>query len=302
MNIRFYNGEDGMNKKYSLGDRVFDIFNVIFMVLFAIICIYPFLYILNLSWSANASVAQYGLNLWPKGGITFDNYKLVFSSDAIMSGFANTILRTGIGTFLMLIFTILGAYPLSKKYFPNRRLWTSFIVITMFFNGGLIPNFFLVRGIGLYNTFWSLVLPGLINTFYMIIMRNFMMTIPDSLEESAKIDGANDVRILVNIILPVCKPIIATVALWSAVWHWNSYFDSLIYISDQKKQVLQVVLYRIINAGSNADLVAATTQDLPFPEILKASTIIITILPIVMVYPFLQKYFMKGMLIGSVKG
>ena len=270
------------------------------MVIFAVVCIYPFLYILNLSLSANASVAQYGLNLWPKGGITFDNYLLVFRTKTITSGFINTFTRTAVGTVLMLIFTILGAYPLSKKYFPNRTFWTTFILITMFFNGGLIPNFFLIKTVGLYNKFGALIFPGLINTFYLIIMRNFMMTIPDSLEESAKIDGANDIRILISIVLQVCKPIIATVALWTAVWHWNSYFDSLIYISDEKKQVLQVILYRIINTGSNSD-VAAVTEELPFPEILRASTIMITILPIVLVYPFLQKYFMKGMLIGSIK-
>ncbi len=289
-----------MKRNLTFGDTVFDSLNILFMVIFGIICIYPFLYILNLSISANASVAQYGLNLWPKGGVTLDNYKLVFSTGSITRGFLNTALRTSAGTFLMLLFTILGAYPLSKKYFPNRTFWTAFVLITMFFNGGLIPNFFLIRGIGLYNTLGALIFPGLINTFYLIVMRNFLMTIPESLEESAKIDGANDIRVLISIILPISKPIIATVALWSAVAHWNAYFDALIYLEDQKKQVLQVVLYRIINSGTNADFVSST-QELPFPEILRASTIMVTILPIVMVYPFLQKYFMKGMLIGSIK-
>jgi len=288
--------------RMSKGEAVFEILNIIFMIMFSLLCLYPFIYILNISISEGISPAQYGLNILPKG-VTLRFYKNVFATDAIYMGFLTSVFRTVAGTLLMVTFTILGAYPLSKKYMPSRKFWTSFILITMFFNGGLIPNYFLIRYLGLIDKIWSLILPGLINTFYLIVTRNFMMTIPEDLEESAKIDGANSIKILISIILPVCKPILATIALWSAVYHWNSWFDCLIYITNPKLAVLQVILYRIVNAGSNVVVTGSLSGDeAPFPEVLKACTIIITILPIVVVYPFLQKYFIKGILVGSVKG
>jgi putative aldouronate transport system permease protein len=202
----------------------------------------------------------------------------------------------------MVTFTILGAYPLSKPYMPNRKFWTTFILISMFFNGGLIPNYFLVKYLHLTETVWSLILPGLINTFYLIVARNFIMTVPESLVEAAKIDGANEIKVLISIVLPICKPIIATVALWAAVYHWNAWFDCIIYITKPEKSVLQVVLFRIINSGSYDLVTGDFSNKQTYPEVVKACTIMVTVLPIVMVYPFLQKYFIKGMLIGSVKG
>jgi len=288
-------------KNRSLGETTFEVFNTVFMIIFSLLCIYPFVYILNISISEGSSAAEYGLHLIPKG-VTLKYYKFIFSTDAIMMGFLNSVIRTFLGTTLMVMFTVMGAYPLSKKYMPNRRFWTTFILITMFFNGGLIPNYFLIKNLYLLDKIWALILPGLVNTFYLIVTRNFMMTIPDSLEESAKIDGANDLKILIHIILPVCKPILATIALWSAVWHWNSWFDSLIYISNPKLTVLQVILFRIINAGSSVVVTGSLTENMPYPDVIKSCTIIVTLLPIVAVYPFLQKYFIKGMLIGSVKG
>jgi putative aldouronate transport system permease protein len=172
----------------------------------------------------------------------------------------------------------------------------------MFFNGGLIPNYFLVKYLHLTETIWSLILPGLVNTFYLIVARNFIMTVPESLLEAAKIDGANEIRILASIVVPVCKPIIATVALWAAVYHWNAWFDCMIYITKPERSVLQVVLFRIINSGSYDLVTGDFSNKQTYPEVVKACTIMVTVIPIVMVYPFLQKYFIQGMLIGSVKG
>jgi len=286
--------------KKSPNEKLFDILNYTIIVVFSILCLYPFVYIFNISISEGSSAAKYGLHLIPQD-ITFRYYAKMFGTNVVLMGFINSVIRTVMGTALMLIFTILGAYPLSKKDFPNRQFWTTFILITMFFSGGLIPNYFLVKGIGLYNSIWALILPGLINTFYLIVARNFIMTIPDSLEESAKIDGANDIRILISIILPVCKPILATIALWAAVYHWNAWFDCLIYISNPNKTVLQVVLYSIVNAGSVQVLTGNLSDETPYTAVIKCCTIMITVIPIVVVYPFLQKYFITGMLIGSVK-
>jgi len=284
----------------SLSDRIFDIFNVAFMIGLTIVCIYPFVYTLNISISKGVSAAQYGLNIFPKQ-VTFEYYAKIFQNDAIATGAVNSVIRTSIGTLLMVVFSVLGAYPLSKKHMPNRKLWTGLILFTMFFDGGLIPNYFLIRNLGLIDSRWALILPGLANTFYILVMRNYLMTIPDSLEESAKIDGANDIVILYKIILPVCKPILATVALWSAVWHWNAWFDCLIYISKKELVVLQVVLYRVVSMGLSSVVSQNPFEDMPYPEVIKACTIIVTILPIILVYPFVQKYFIKGILIGAIK-
>lgn len=290
-----------MNCKKSIGEYTFDVFNVTFISIFLLLCLYPFIYIFNTSISSATSAAAYGLHILPKGP-TFKYYLQVFKSDAIFIGIGNSVFRTVFGTSLMLLFTVMGAYPLSKKHFPNRRFWTTLVVITMFFDGGLIPNYFLVKSLHLTETRWAMILPGLVNTFYVLVMRNFMMTIPENLEESAKIDGANEIVILSRIILPVCKPVIATVALWAAVWHWNAWFDCLIYTTKSSLTVLQLVLYHVVNAGSDQIVTGSLLKDVPYPETIKSCTIMITILPIVMVYPFVQKYFIKGILLGSIKG
>jgi len=287
--------------KRSLGDNIFDTINIIFITLFAISCLYPFLYIFNVSISEGISTSQYGLNIIPRG-ITFKYYAKIFKTDTIMIGFFNSVFRTIIGSFCCVVFTAMGAYPMSKKYLPNRNFWTWYILFTMFFSGGLIPSYFLIRDLGIINTRRVLIIPGLVSTYSLLIMRNYMMSLPSELEESAKIDGANDVYILSKIILPLCKPIIATVALWSAVGHWNSWFDSLIYANKPNLVVLQVVLYRIINFGSSDSVTGNMLDDFVYPEVIKACTIMITTIPIICVYPFAQKHFIKGILVGSLKG
>ncbi|MBP3361051.1 MAG: carbohydrate ABC transporter permease [Clostridia bacterium] len=292
-----------MKIKKTPGETVFNFLNVIFMILFCCAAIYPFLYLAARSLSsADANFSQ--ITIIPQG-FSWENYVRVFKNADIGVGFKNAILRTVVGTTVNVVFSILAAYPLSKKYYPNRSFWTGIIVFTMFFSGGMIPGYLLVKRLGLLNTMWAMILPGAINTYNMIIMRNFFMSLPDALEEAAKIDGAGDFRVLVSIMLPMSKPIIATIALWSMVGHWNAWFDCLIYITDPSKQVLQVIMRRIVLEGTSQMLnpnASEFTDMIVNPENIKASTIIVATLPIVMVYPFLQKYFVKGVLVGSLKG
>ena len=289
-------------RKNTLGENIFDVLNVTFLLIFCATCIYPFLYIFNLSVSEGLSSSQYGLHLIPKG-LTFEYYKKTLGSQIIYISFYNSVFRTVVATVLTVVFTVMPAYAISKKYFPDRGFWTMFILIPMFFGGGLIPTYFLIKSLNLINSRWVLILPSLISTYNIILIRTFMQTIPDSLEESAKLDGANEPTILFKIILPICKPILATIALWTAVGHWNSWFDCILYITDEKKVVLQVVLQRIVTLG-NAGLAtnAASVEEQPPIFAVIACTIVIATLPIILVYPFLQKYFVKGIMIGSLKG
>lgn len=208
------------------------------------------------------------------------------------------------GSTLTLIVSVCLAYPLSKKHLPNRTFWTGIIVFTMFFSGGLVPGYLLVKNLGLIDSPWSMILPGLVPTFTMIIIRNFFMTLPEGIEDSARIDGANDAVILFRIVVPMSLSIIATAVLWTAVDHWNSWFDCLIYINTARKQVLQLMLRRLVIEGTQQavqldnqmnDLLQANT------ETIKAATIMVVTLPILILYPFLQKYFVKGIVVGSLK-
>ncbi|WP_409346355.1 carbohydrate ABC transporter permease [Paenibacillus sp. MBLB4367] len=283
--------------------NLFDVLNTIFMIALCLTTVYPFLYLLSLSFSTG-DIKLTNINLIPPK-VTWANYDKVLTNDFILSGFINTVTRTVLGTALSICATVFAAYPLAKRYFPHRTFWTAFIVFTMFFSGGLIPSYLLVKSLGLMNSIWALVLPGMISAFSLIIARNFFMALPESLEESAKIDGANEIVILFKIIIPISMPIIATLSLWMAVSHWNAWFDSLIYMTDSHKQVLQVVMRRIVLLGSK-DVMDVNSFDDPLlvanPETIKAATIMVTVIPIVLVYPFLQKYFVKGVLVGSLKG
>jgi putative aldouronate transport system permease protein len=248
-----------------------------------------------------------GLHLWPKD-FTTDNYFKVFTNNFIWNGYKNTLIRTLIGTPLSLFVTALGAYPLAKKFFPHRTFWTLLIVFTMFFSGGLIPSYLLVKSLGLIDKYAVMIIPGLTSAFNIVIMRNFFMALPEEIEESCMIDGAGRWRIFLTIVLPLSTPILATVALWLAVGHWNAWFDVLLYITDERKFVLQIVLRRIIITGTQQmmDLTTAGTtfveETLSSPEGLKAASIYVATIPILCVYPFIQRYFVKGILIGSLKG
>jgi len=293
-----------MKIKSTPGERVFNILNILFMILFSAAALYPFLYLFARSFSSpEASFTK--ITILPQGFV-WENYERVLRNSDIGTGFKNAILRTVLGTGVNLTMSVMAAYPLSKRYYPHRSLWTGLIIFTMFFSGGMIPGYLLIKNLHLNNTIWAMILPGAINTYNMIIMRNFFMSLPESLEEAARIDGANDVLVLVRIILPMSKPILATVALWSMVGHWNAWFDCLIYITDPAKHVLQVVLRRIVLEGT-AQMLNPNSSEFDATQIvnsenIKAATIMVATLPIVMIYPFLQKYFVKGIMVGSLKG
>ena len=277
------------------------------LTLFCASIVICFWHLLNLSLSPSYIATKGGLLLYPKD-LTFDNYARVIGNRYIWLGYKNTIIRTVIGTVLQLFFTSMGAYVLSKKFFPHRTFWTLFIVFTIFFSGGLIPNYLLVKELGLLNTYASMILPGLISAYNMVIIRNYFQSLPEEIEESCLIDGAGRFRIFLQFVLPLSKPILATVALWLAVGHWNSWFDVLIYISDDTKFTLQIVLRRIILTGSkeildtSAAASAAQNESVVSSEGLKAACIYVTTLPILCAYPFVQKFFVKGIMIGSLKG
>ena len=266
-----------------------------------------FWHLLNLSLSPSYIATKGGLLLYPKDA-TLDNYARVIDNRYIWSGYKNTLIRTVIGTVLQLFFTSMGAYVLSKRFFPHRTFWTLFIVFTMFFSGGLIPSYLVVKNLGLLDTYASMILPGFISAYNMVIMRNYFQSLPEEIEESCLIDGAGRFRIFMQIVLPLSKPILATVALWLVVGHWNSWFDVLIYISDSAKFTLQIVLRRIIITGSkeildtSAAANAAEMDSVVSSEGLKAACIFVTTLPILCAYPFVQKFFVKGIMIGSLKG
>ncbi|MBT2758162.1 carbohydrate ABC transporter permease [Mesobacillus foraminis] len=289
-------------KETSLSGRIFDSFNILFMILLCLTTLYPFLYLATLSLSpSDVSFSQ--IRIFPEK-ISFDNFEQVLGYDQVLTGFINSVKRTVIGTFLNVFVTIAAAYVLAKNYFPHRAFWTKFIVITMFFQGGMIPSYLLIKDLGLMNSMWALILPVLVNPFQLIIARNFMQSLPAELEEAAKVDGANDIYILLKIIIPISMPIIATLGLWNAVFHWNSWFDSLIYMTDPENSVLQMVMRRIVLDGQMEVMSSVMPEDMKKvnTETIKAATVMVTTIPIILIYPFVQKYFVKGMLIGSVKG
>ena len=275
--------------------------------LFALTIVIAFWHLLNLSLSPSYIATKGGLLLYPKD-LTWDNYAKVIGNRYIWIGYKNTLIRTVIGTTLQLFFTAMGAYCLSKKFFPNRTFWTLVIVFTMFFSGGLIPNYLLVQKLGLMNTYAAMILPGFVSAYNLVIIRNYFSSLPEEIEESCLIDGAGRLRIFLQIILPLSKPILATVALWLAVGHWNAWYDVLLYISDDTKFTLQIILRRIIITGSkeilDTDIAsrASEADGVTSSEGLKAACIFVTTLPILCVYPFIQRYFVKGIMIGSLKG
>lgn len=256
---------------------------------------------------AGADSAAYssGLILFPQQ-LTFESYKLALEFDALWQGYANTILRTIIGVILSVVFTSLTAYPLSKKDLPGNSIFTGIILFTMLFGGGTIPNYLLIKELGFYNSIWALVIPGMVGTFNVLIMRNFFRAVPTELEESARVDGAGYLRIFTQIVLPLSKSVLATIALWVGVGHWNAWFDSMIYMSDPEKQVLQVVLRKIVIQNNMNDINTVIQNIGNKTEFsgrqLQATVIMFSIIPMVVIYPFIQKYFVKGVMVGAVKG
>lgn len=290
--------------KLTKGELLFDFVNYTLIFLFIISILYPFWNTLLLSFADQNEATNMGLRLWIDDW-SLEAYKYLFKYKNIGLAYFNTIFRTVVGTALGLLLCFLAAYPLSKKNLPFRNFFTMFFVFTMFFNGGMVPLYLLIKDLHLIDSLWSLILPVAFSAYHMVIMRNFISGIDIGLEESAMIDGAGQFTIAFRIFAPLLKPVLATVALWKIVGHWNSWFDSLIYIQSPEKQVLQTVVRSIISSMSvNSDAmefsqIAGSTLH---SANVSAAAVLVTIGPIILVYPFLQKYFVKGILVGSLKG
>jgi putative aldouronate transport system permease protein len=266
--------------------------------------VYPFIYVLAVSLSSPDAVIQNKVFLFPVG-FNLTAYRVVVDNKGIWMGYANTIWYTVIGTLINLAITSLMAYSLSKKYLWGRRFFSLFVIFTMFFQGGMIPNYLLISKLRMINTIWAIVLPGAVSTWYLMVMRTFFSELPAELEEAAMVDGCNPLVIFLRIVLPLSKPILFTMTLFYAVTHWNAYMAPLIYLNDKAKFPLQIIMRQILITGDTNFTNAISYLDdtnLIISDTIKYATIIISILPIVMSYPFIQKYFSKGVMIGSVKG
>lgn len=293
-------------KKLPAGERVFGIVNGTVMVLLAATFLVPFLVVLSTSFVSEAELMRRGaFVLIPEEPTLLSYQVLLGAGSSIYRGYMISILRVVVGTFLNLAFTGTMAYGLSKRSLPGRNTITSLVFITMIFSGGLIPNFLLYQGLGITDTFWVMILPGLISPWNMFLMRNFFMQIPESLEEAAVIDGATPLKIFMQIMLPLSKPALATIGMFYAVGHWNAWFDASVFINNDKLYPIQVIMRNIVIAMSATDvnnemLVNVTVK--PPSGALKAAAIIVATLPILCIYPFLQRFFVKGLIVGSVKG
>ncbi|TVR57362.1 MAG: carbohydrate ABC transporter permease [Spirochaetaceae bacterium] len=294
-----------MKYKYTIAGTTFDIFNHLLLALITLVTVYPLIHIAMASFSNGFRLmAHQGLIFWPLG---FDlaAYQAVFRNRLIWTGYRNTLFMVGVGTALNVILTAMGAYVASRKNVYWQKLFMFMIVFTMFFQGGMIPLFLQVRALGLYNSLWSLILAFAVSAFNLIIMRTYFQGIPDSLEESAKIDGANDFVILFRIIMPVAKPVVATMVLFYGVSRWNGYFWAMVFIRSRGLYPLALVLREILVMGSVSDMMggAITASDSEqIADSIKYATAMVATIPILCVYPFLQKYFVKGVMIGSLKG
>lgn len=262
--------------------------------------ILPFMQVITISMSPASVVNQTGFHLLPTK-FDFSGYKTIATDSNFWNSYLVTILRTVIGTAAGVFVTVLTAYPLAKQNLPYRRGLMMFVVFTMYFSGGMIPKYLLMKNLGLTNHFLVYILPCLITGFALIITRNFFMSIPPALEESAKIDGASNFRVLVSIYLPLSMPVMATIALWYSVHHWNAWMDNMLYVSKNSLYVLQYVLQTILSNGQTADM-EMTVEAVVHTETMKMAALVLSLIPIVCTYPFLQKYFVKGMIVGSVKG
>ncbi|GAA3400315.1 carbohydrate ABC transporter permease [Paenibacillus hodogayensis] len=291
--------------KKSKADSAVDTLLYAILVMFALATLFPLYYVFVVSVTPFAELMRNGGFVIVPAQVTFDAYKEIFSSSRIPRALQVTVTITLLGTFMNLVVTTLLAYPLSKKFVPGRSFFLLAVVFTMLFSGGLIPSYLVIRGIGLYNTIWALVVPGMVSAFNLLIMKTYFESLPAELEDAAKVDGCGDVSTLARIVLPLSMPIMATLGLFYGVTHWNEYFKGIMYISDRSLYPMQVLLRNMIQTPNVSQelMITNTLQaaQLP-PETIKMATVVVAIVPILLVYPFLQKYFIKGMLIGAVKG
>lgn len=291
--------------KRSPGDAAVQVILYLIVAFCAIITVLPFLYVLAGSFATERELTEKAFFIIPSE-VSLNAYKFIIGDGSIFKGLRNSIFVTLVGTVINMFFSTTLAYPLSRSDFRMRNFFTNMVIITMLFGGGMIPSYILIANIlKLRDTYWALWLPGAVNAFNMIIIKNYFQGLPKELEEASHIDGASDLKIFIKIILPLSKPVLASVSLFYAVGHWNSYFNSLLYIKDSNMQVVQQVLRSIMNQTNMAD--SDTTQDWgaygtpPTKAVRMASTVVATV-PILCVYPFIQKFFTQGVMVGAVKG
>jgi putative aldouronate transport system permease protein len=288
----------------SPGEKLFYAVNYVILALLACSCLFPLLNLFALSFSSSEAIKTGKVGLWPVE-FNFETYKMLASGTSVYRSFGNSVLITVVGVALSMLATVLAAYPLSRSFFYARRTFTLAMIFTMIFSGGLIPTYLLVHGLGLVNTYWAIWLPGLVSTYNMLILRTYFEQIPAEVEEAARIDGCGEVRLLVQVLLPVSLPVIATLSLFYGVAYWNVFLSMLIYINDSTMQNLSVLVQQMIKNQSVLQqtlLVQPDAQSNVVEEGIKAAGIIVLIIPMLIVYPFVQKYFVKGVMIGSVKG
>lgn len=290
-----------MIEKRNFGQKMLTVLNYALITLVALLCLYPVIHVLMASFSDPIRLIRHrGLLLKPDG-FSLKGYKTVFNNPNLLIGYGNTLIYVVGGTALNMVLTMLGAYALSRDGWPFRKFFVFLFVFTMYFSVGMVPTFMLVKSMGLLNTRWAILLPGAVNTWNMIVMRTSFASVPTELQESAYIDGANDLRILIQIFIPLSKATLAVIMLFYAVEHWNAWFTSMIYLTDTKKYPLQMFVRDILLY----DGAGGTTEDanaIYIKELTKYAIIVVAVAPILCAYPFVQKYFVKGIMMGSVKG
>ncbi|GIN73954.1 sugar ABC transporter permease [Bacillus sp. J14TS2] len=289
----------------STDDRIFGLINGAILTCILMIVLYPLLFVASASISNPIFVIRGEVFLFPKQ-ITFQAYEQVFQHKDVWTGFTNTLLYAITGTMINLILTVLGAYPLSRKTLPGRKIIMLFLLFTMYFSGGLIPTYLVIKNLHLINTYWAMVLPGAVSVYNLIVMRTFFENIPEELHEAATIDGAKTLQILVRIVLPLSVPVLAVMVLFYGVAHWNAFFNGLIYLSDRDKYPLQLFIREILIQSQMQEMMDmesdSAASQLLMAEGIKYALIMVTSLPVLLLYPLLQRYFVKGIMIGAIKG
>lgn len=296
-------------RRFSLSDKAFERINTILVLIITLIIIYPLIFVISASISDPHAVNTGKMWLWPVD-VTFEGFIRVFKNKAIWTGYKNTLIYTSVGTLIHLFVLLPCAYALSRKELMAKQFFLWFILFTMLFNGGLIPTYLVVKSLGMVNTMWAIVIPGVIGAWSILVARTFFQqSIPDQLVEASKIDGASDFYLFIRVVLPLSLPIIAVMALFHAVALWNQYFNALIYLQDDKLFPLQLILRQILilnevsadSAASMAGTAQSFADQVKTASLVKYAIIIVSALPLLIVYPFLQRFFVKGVLIGSVK-
>lgn len=290
--------------KSSFGDKVFYTVNAIILTLLALSCLFPFLNMASISLSDNTSILSGEVSIWPKGWST-QAYKQLLEGTNIKSAFKNSLIITFVGVGFSMAMTTLAAYPLSRKYFYARKTFTLLMVFTMLFGAGMIPTYLVVKSLGLVNTYFAIWLPSFASTYNVLVMKSFFENLPDELDEAARIDGCGELRLLGQIVLPLSLPMLATLSLFYGVSFWNAFMNVLIYMNDTSKYNMAVLVQQMVKSQSVLnEMMYMQPEDLGkiTPESIKAAGVMMMVIPMLLVYPFIQKYFVKGVLIGSIKG